>query len=429
MKNLVIVHMESLNRLNYTYNRNNFDFLKYFSNECKSYEKYFSTATSTYMAITDLMFGDTSLFEAASNLQDIFKLNISEKSLFDILFECGYQTFHFNLELDYIYDEIKELDRLINRNGEFWFGDNEEEFQMQCEKAFESERFALFVNDASSCITYDGQREKLYNNSVIERQYGRFKRIDKTIERIVDSLTKKEKIDDTVIVMYGDHGEEFWTRELYEGYTHAIPPYLDIIHCPLLIYNAKDCGAYEQLLGTSNLRNLILAEIGMDQQYITPQYVISRNLFAQQAVNARMLNKSYGITDGDYLLVISQKGQEMFINSMDMTSNGNILEFFKKKNNTIQYDSKFNVLKSWHYNLFFTELCKKEIISKYEELQAVLMDYIINLKPVKINTDIGIYKNVQKKFSTSICWRRILWKKIIMYKHQLKLFFEKYFCR
>lgn len=425
MKNLVIVHMESLNKLNFTLNRQNFDFLKSFIDECKSYEKYFSTATSTYMAITDLMFGDTSLFESATNLQDIFKIHISEKSLFDILFEYGYQTYHFNMELDYIYDEIKELDQLINRNGEFWFGDNEEEFQMQCEKAFESERFALFVNDASSCITYDGQREKLYNNSVIERQYGRFKRIDKTIERIVDSLTRKEKIDDTVIVMYGDHGEEFWTRELYEGYTHAIPPYLDIIHCPLIIYNAKDRGVYEQLLGTSNLKKLILAEIGMDQQYTTPQYVISRNLFAQQAVNAKMLNKSYGITDGEYLLIISQKGEEMFINSMDMTSNGNILEFFKKKKNTIQYDSKFNVLKSWHYDIFFTELCKKEIIFKYEELHSALINYIINLKPVEMNVDIGIYRNKGKKIASSTYWMRIIKKKYLCYKHQLRLLLEK----
>ena len=56
MKNIVLFHLESLNNVIFNMNQECFPNLRNFIKDATYYPNYYSTATSTYMVITDLFF-------------------------------------------------------------------------------------------------------------------------------------------------------------------------------------------------------------------------------------------------------------------------------------------------------------------------------------------------------------------------------------
>ena len=70
MKNLLIIHLESLNNYNFLLNKYLFPFLNEIETQSVSFKKYFSTATSTLMTIGDLLYGGMDQYETSSSLDD-----------------------------------------------------------------------------------------------------------------------------------------------------------------------------------------------------------------------------------------------------------------------------------------------------------------------------------------------------------------------
>ena len=68
MRNLLIMHLESLNRNNFLLNRDLFPFLCEIERQSVSFQKYFSTATSTLMAIGDILYGGMDQYETSETL-------------------------------------------------------------------------------------------------------------------------------------------------------------------------------------------------------------------------------------------------------------------------------------------------------------------------------------------------------------------------
>ncbi len=91
-KNLILIHLESLNRISFEHNINHLPNLKKILSSSKYYENYFSSATSTYMVINDLFYGNSEIFEHLTNIKDMFSVEINDKDLFTELQEHGYTT-------------------------------------------------------------------------------------------------------------------------------------------------------------------------------------------------------------------------------------------------------------------------------------------------------------------------------------------------
>ena len=93
-RNILLIHLESVNMLNYSLNKAFFPFLSNLEHESMVFNKFFSTATSTLMVIGDLMYSDMGQYESLENLNESdgpaeYK---TTESIFDELKEGGYGT-------------------------------------------------------------------------------------------------------------------------------------------------------------------------------------------------------------------------------------------------------------------------------------------------------------------------------------------------
>ena len=64
--------------------------------------------------------------------------------------------------------------------------------------------------------------------------------LDKCVGDLIKLLKKKQKLEDTCIVLYGDHGDDFWGHGMHQGLTHAIEPFTNLIHTPMLIFDNNE---------------------------------------------------------------------------------------------------------------------------------------------------------------------------------------------
>lgn len=73
MRNLLLVHLESLNYIVYQANKTIFPTLRYWEQRSLSFCNYFSTATSTMMVLSDLAYGGILQNEPCESLTDGLK--------------------------------------------------------------------------------------------------------------------------------------------------------------------------------------------------------------------------------------------------------------------------------------------------------------------------------------------------------------------
>ena len=79
-RNLLIIHLESLNLINYRVNRELFPNLHKWEQQSLSFSKYYSTATSTYMVMSDMAYGDMDHHESCGGIKWRFKKTITQKT-------------------------------------------------------------------------------------------------------------------------------------------------------------------------------------------------------------------------------------------------------------------------------------------------------------------------------------------------------------
>lgn len=405
MKNLVIFHMESLSNSIFRMNPEFFPNINKWASQMETYTNYYSSATSTLMVIADLFYGDMNLFEESKYLEDVFYMKPQKSSLFDELYKRGYSTYSLYYGLSKGENEDRrKMQKIIAAEGKSWYGDNQDELEIEFGKIIdEDEPFAIFIEDGASHISYKGKRvakEKDYGNRLYQERY---KAIDKTVGLIFDLLVVNKEIDNTVVLLYGDHGEEYWFHGLYEGYTHAIEPFTSVMNCPLFVFDSSHSkGANTRLIGTEDLANLIKTKLGIEKEINEKKYVFSRNLFANQIKRTFIFNKAYAVTDGEYTLIMTKKGLAMFLNKIDPYNQKNILDFFDYKNGRIVYRKEFDLMISSHYKNFMNQGQKQEIIDEFQILRQALKE--------KVNSLPGRYK-IQKIDKIQPGTRKIIFHK------------------
>lgn len=378
MKNVVLLHMESLSNAILKMNDDCFPNLNKWKAKFECYQNYYSTATSTLMVITDLFFGSMACFEKSSYLENIYDIDCDKESIWMFLQKKGYyiKNFYYTCEEE---KTVRKMHSIIAPNCELWIGDEEITFKKELsKKMIKNHPFAIFIEDDTSHVGYEGKRLRRESFDVTNWFKERYKKIDSTLGIVFDILTENHLLDDTIVIIYGDHGEEYWFHGLYEGYTHAIEPFTHMVHCPLMIFDGlKEGKENPELTATTDISMIIKERLGFfEHGGKNRKYVFSRNLFAAQTKGSDIFHKSYSVTDGEYTLLITRKGVALYINRLDPFSFTNLLEFYRFKHGRLIYQNKYDFMISSHYKHVINFQEKKIIVDKFEELYSQMFAFL-----------------------------------------------------
>lgn len=378
MKNLIIFHMESVSDIIFKMNEDCFPNINRLRRYFEYYPNYYSTATSTSMVLTDLFFGDMSLFEESGYLEDIYTVKVSRKSVFEYLNDNGYCThaFYYGVCKE---ERDRKLNNVINKNGTMWSGDKENDFLSCLDNYVHSGKaFAVFIEENVSHVTYSGHRINRKDKSAINYYKEKYRALDKSIGQVFECIKRNELWNQTIVILYGDHGDEYWFHGFHEGYTHAIEPFTSLTHCPLFIFDGEnEATINNQLVATIDIFNIVLSRLGIRNIKLDRKYVISRNLFVNQKRKEEIFVKGYSITDGNFTLLLTKRGMSMYENSIDSYNLNNVLDFFDlKSNDKLKYNRQFEKMISSHYKEVMIKEERDEIEKQFYLLRGNLLQYI-----------------------------------------------------
>lgn len=373
MRNFILIHLESVSKLILKMNSELFPNLNKIMHESIYYSNYYSSATSTLMVMSDLCYGGM-YREKCTKLENEFNDMGDHISLFDELKEEGYSC------KGIIWPKLTTYSKLVNghilgKELEVEAPRNYEDFIHSIDKNIaESHTFALFVGNYASHVSYRNVQEIKGSNSLSRCKEG-YKLVDDTCEKIFESLTKHGKKEETVVILYGDHGDDYWGHRLHNGYTHAIEPYSNIIHTPLIVWNSMaGKGVSDELLSTLDIRDKVLNMLHNKPQKVDRQYIFSRNIYANQKNKVLSLGKGYAVVSDDYILMVSIRGLELYNVVLDPTNACNLLEFFDMNGNgDIRFCQKFKKGKSAHFLDFFTNGEVRHLKDIYRQQRKYLL--------------------------------------------------------
>lgn len=388
MKNLLLFHLESVNSILLNSSPDLFPNINLFLREATYFRNYFSSATSTMMTASDLFLGRTTALEASTYLEDCFSIQINNKdSFFDKIIDLGKNGVFFYItgkNIDFgdkhtCYDFTKVNSEKATTIESQTVG----EFLLTLEKNInENKEFCYYIMDFTSHISKLPVLNVSNTDNNLELFRERYKIVDDTFAKVIEILKACNVYDNTLIVLYGDHGEDFMLHNIYEGYFHAMEPYKNLISCPLIIRDPSNVtgGNDYSLLSTIDIGNLILTKLGISTENLEREFVFSRNLFAGQKLEKNRFNKSYSVTNGQCQLIVSNKGLEMYLNKIDVIGSRNILDFYKLKDDGhIRWNNLFNMLKSSHFRYFFDEKTKTQFEAEFSILYGQLNRYLNDL--------------------------------------------------
>lgn len=372
MQNLVLIHLESLNLMNYRMNRELFPNLYRLENNSLSFEKYFSSATSTLMVIGDLLYGGLEQYEQCESLDYIPEEYPFQSSLFDELKSRGYATNIF------IYPgggdrESAERRHIAGFQNEMILISEYQEYLRALEKAMCKNRpFALMACNYGSNLSLNYYMRNSQHISGISRWKNGYQFIDQCVQDIWEILEKKDLLQNTTVIFYGDHGDEYWQHDFRGGLTHAIEPYARLTWTPMWVYDSRlKAGEFRRLTSTIDIRKIAEYLLDFNHKAIKVEdrwkrrYILSRSAYAAQPVRETTFNKAYSLTDGKYLMLVSTRGMELYDVEMDPECHNNFLEFFYFEDDVLRYNSKLDRNLSFHYQEFMDEKTIRELRQKF----------------------------------------------------------------
>ena len=353
MKNLIMIHLESLNYQLFMNFPEIFKEINKVKLDGLYFNHYFSTATSTLMVVGDIVYGGKEQYEICSSLDDIPVEYYYKSSLFDDLKKKGYQTGIF------VYPnggdrESAEERHIAGFENEMLLKPDYEELLASVDHMITDQPFAVWVCNYISNISLNCYTENSYFADGTAKWKHGYECLDQCVGDIVSLLRKKNQLENTELILYGDHGDDFWGHGMHGGLTHAIEPYAALIHTPMIILDRETPGGLdESLICATDLKQIILEKLKFSEKTgIKNDYVIARSSYAAQPVRKDTFNKAYSITDGKFLMMVSNYGLELYDIEMDFQCSCNFLELFMLDGTIIRYDAEKSDKYKFHYQDF-----------------------------------------------------------------------------
>jgi hypothetical protein len=338
VKNLVIFHLESISRQRLV------EFAAAFPNTLRLmregvvYDHFFSSATSTVMVLTYLFHANDYEVDTSTTFEGMVPAR-NNPNLFAILQDAGYRSSLICLNGHAATRPVR-LRAWDDGLPTLWDTNDFPSLFARFDELTDTPPFAIYVWDLLTHIEHSlalaPQSRGLTDQ--IERACAA---ADDAVGVMRQTLEQKGLLDDTLIVLYGDHGDDCWTHGYKGGMIHGTEPYTAIIATPFAIRDSGLApGVRADLASTIDITPTCLSLLGIDAgmrfphsgvdlAHVTRDFAYAQNFTANQPDRGEAgIAKAFSITDRTYTLMASSRGLEMYAHRLDAGNHCNLLHFF-----------------------------------------------------------------------------------------------------
>lgn len=371
-KNILVIHLESISNTILWQYRAELGTVWRLLQKSLWFPKFQTTSTSTEMTMADFLYADASVHDHKAHFRG--QLHAYSYPL-GSLTHHGYRSLILTRNFMFaqptesgegiLYD-TPDLNDFYRKQSEF----------MQTARD-EGKPFFLYVNNAISHMAFDAET-KAQSRTFSERFKNGYIDFDTSVNFTLTKLLELGLWEDTIILCFGDHGDELWSHGVSRGYCHIITPYTPLCRTPMFLFDGgKTEGICYNYVNTTDLLpgliEMVTTEksplragltsplagepyrhslgtfrndsggISFSNQSQSRVFLFSQNLFALQLEYddpEKGLTKGYAVWDGYYRLTVSSGGSnplnggmELFNDALDPANMLNLLNFFELNRN------------------------------------------------------------------------------------------------
>lgn len=338
-RNLVLVHLESISWQQVQSFPEAFSNLQRVAGRSRRFGWFISSATSTQMALAYALHGNDFELEACSSLSELRPAG-HEQSLFRRLEGAGYHTRFLALNARHQpgLTLLKSLSQSIPPVEDT---NDVSAFLGSLRQSARQTPFALYLWNVATHV--EQIRATARPEAGLDEQLGGALSVaDYVLGMVMQELESQGLLSSTTIVLFGDHGDDFWTHGFQGGLVHGTAPYLPMIHTPLFIMDGRLPAVTDnRLVSMADLMPTCLQLLGLEHRLSFPyagrsllggqrQFAFSQNRFGRQPdFPAKGHVRKWSVTDQSYHLVYGPEGFEFFSHRLDPGNHCNLLKFFE----------------------------------------------------------------------------------------------------
>jgi membrane-anchored protein YejM (alkaline phosphatase superfamily) len=338
-RNLLVLHLESISRLTLAFHRHCFPNLERLLSESMQFENYFSSATSTLMVLSHLFHGNDFELDHLA-VHDAALPAGNARHLFAILKDHGYGCGLACLNL--YHDQQPTKVSVWPDEISVPYGSADPANVMAALDSMTQEApFAVFFWNLISHIEHSGVYA--YDaTSLTDRLQRAYRHADAMIGELLRRLHERGTLADTVIVVYGDHGDDFWAHGFKGGMVHAVEPYANMVWAPLAFWSAgAPAETRSSLAGTTDIRATCLAlldiehsdgflDAGANLLMTARTHVFSQNFMANQPDDPQtQIKRTLAVYNDTYCMMVNSRGIEMYAYRLDPVNRCNLVHFLE----------------------------------------------------------------------------------------------------
>jgi hypothetical protein len=339
MKNLVVLHLESLSRQRFAAFAPALRHITRLMQEAVVFDNFFASATSTLMVTGYLFHGNDFEYDTSSAFAGMRPAG-NNPNLFSILQERGY---HSNLICLNGYEHVKpvELRSWADDLPPVWGTHDFPSLFARFDALTDAAPFAIHVWNLITHIEHS-LAVSPHARGLTDQFRRAWAIADDAVGHLRAILERKGLLANTTIVLNGDHGDDPWTHGFRGGLTHGTEPYTDIIWTPFAIRDPELAPAtVDRIARTIDIAPTCLALLGVEAKlpfphsgidlfHDTSEFAYSQNFTANQPDNPRTgIAKAFSVTDRDHTLLASSRGLELYAHRLDPGNHCNLLHFFE----------------------------------------------------------------------------------------------------
>jgi len=338
VKNLLILHLESITHERLAMFGDAFPNLRRLLGESLVFDHFFSSATSTLMAITYLLHGNDFEFDASAEFEGIRPAGIT-RNLFATLHRHGYDARLLCLNGQHAGGEMPSA-AWPDELPPAWATNDFPTLFRRFDELTDAGPFAIY---AWNLVTHIEHSLALapYADGLADQVRRACGVADHALGEMLAILERKGLLENTTIVAFGDHGDDFWTHGFKGGMVHATEPYTQITWAPCAIRDPSLApGRSATLASTIDIAPTCLALLGIadpddfahrgiDLLRRQQPVVFSQNFTANQPDRDTGLAKAFAAVDDSYALLASSRGLEFYAWRLDPGNHCNLLQFFE----------------------------------------------------------------------------------------------------
>lgn len=390
--NLVVVHLESLSNVLFDEYASSLPKIAAMRERGWNCSNFISTATSTAMVKASFFFGEDCPQDHFRNFDDPNCIDRSNHShLFGILRNQGYQTTRL------VYPECWTVDQERVITWGIWtqddgmakyIPDRDQYFADMISACPQELDWAVYLHPLIAHVAYTDEIKGKATTPAEYIDLG-YRFMDEMVSRLHDHLDQTGQLERTLWVFFGDHGDAFYTRSFNSGMCHGSEPYLPMVQCPYFIVGPNiPVEKTSKLFTAADCKKTILHLLDIEEGFPVGRAIaFSQNQFMNQSPG-RVLNKAFMAYDGQYLLIVSSLGLEMYDCRFDRENHNNILSFFSlRQSKELKFKKAILNTAHPHFKKLFTEIYRKEISDHFISLRRSLIEWI-SMKEARLGKDL-----------------------------------------